>query len=38
MVGFVLVALVVVWANRAAMLRTGSGSTSVLLAGDGDRS
>ncbi len=32
MAGFVLVALAVVWANRAAMLRTGSGSTDVLLA------
>jgi membrane protease YdiL (CAAX protease family) len=31
MVGFVLVALVVVWAKREAMLRRGSGSTDVLL-------
>lgn len=34
MVGFVLVALAVVWVNRTAMLRTGSGSTDVLLAAD----
>jgi CAAX protease family protein len=34
MVGFVLVALVVVWANRATMLRRGSGSTDVLLASE----
>jgi uncharacterized protein len=32
MVGFVVVALLVVWANRATMLRRGSGSTDVLLA------
>jgi hypothetical protein len=31
MVGFVLVALVVVWANRHTMLGTARGSTDVLL-------
>lgn len=39
MVGFVLVALVVVWANRSTLLRTGSGSTDVLLLREpGERS
>ena len=32
MVGFVLVALVVVVANRSTILRRGSGSTDVLLS------
>ena len=34
MLGFVLVAIVVVWVNRATMLRRGSGATDVLMRGD----
>lgn len=34
MIGFVLVALVVVWVNRATMLRRGSGATNILMPDD----
>jgi membrane protease YdiL (CAAX protease family) len=34
MIGFVLVAIVVVWVNRSTMLRRGEGATDILSHGD----